>query len=73
MLNATVVTAAGDVHQRLIATARSSHGPELQQLLYGSEGNLGMIVSALVKVTAAAARRSFLHRRALAPIRDPSV
>jgi FAD/FMN-containing dehydrogenase len=45
VLNATVVTAAGDVHQRLIATARSSHGPELRQLLYGSEGNLGMIVS----------------------------
>ena len=39
VLNADLVTApCGDIHRRLIATARSSHGPEVQQLLFGSEG-----------------------------------
>jgi alkyldihydroxyacetonephosphate synthase len=48
--NATVVTASGDLHTRLLPVPRASHGPELQQLLYGSEGNLGLIVSATAKV-----------------------
>ena len=38
------------LNREVIATARSSHGPDLQRLLYGSEGYLGLIVSATVKV-----------------------
>ena len=44
MQNAVVVTASGEIHTKLLPVPRASHGPELQQLLYGSEGNLGMIV-----------------------------
>ena len=31
-------------------TARYSHGPDVQQMLYGSEGNFGVITSVVVKV-----------------------
>ena len=51
---------------RGLSAPRSSHGPDLHQLLYGSEGNLGMIVSAVVKVHHAD-HTVILHRHTLHP------
>ena len=60
VLNCDLVTAPdGLVHRRLLARARSSHGPEVQQPLFGSEGNFGVIVSATVKVHKLAARQNY--------------
>jgi alkyldihydroxyacetonephosphate synthase len=60
VLNCDLVTApSGTIHRRLIARARSSHGPELQQLLFGSEGNFGVIVTASVKIHRLAERSNY--------------
>ena len=60
VLNCDMVTAPdGALHRRLIARARSSHGPEVQQLLFGSEGKFGVIVSASVKVHKLAPRQNY--------------
>lgn len=60
ILNCDLVTAPdGVVHRRLLARARSSHGPEVQSLLFGSEGNFGVIVTASVKVHKLASRQNY--------------
>ena len=37
-------------HSKKVQTARYSHGPDVQQMLYGSERNFGVITSVVVKV-----------------------
>eukprot|EP01052_Picozoa_sp_SAG31_P012574 SAG31_NODE_738_length_12447_cov_4.809848_6_plen_500_part_00 len=49
VLDIKMVTANGR-HSKKIRVARYAHGPDAQQLLFGSEGNFGVITSAVVKV-----------------------
>lgn len=47
--NITLLTPGGLIHQQ-IAPPRMSMGMQLQQLLFGSEGNLGLITKAVLRI-----------------------
>src|SRR5437870_13304397 len=49
VLDVSVVTAAGKL-QRTSASPRESVGLDLRRLMFGSEGTLGIITSAIVKI-----------------------
>src|SRR5438046_8495180 len=49
VLDVTVATAAGKL-ERTSASPRESVGVDLRRLMFGSEGTLGIITSAVVKI-----------------------
>ena len=49
MLDVSVVTAGGKL-ERTSASPRESIGLDLRRLMFGSEGTLGIITSAIVKI-----------------------